>query len=125
MLSQVPSLNPKLEKVLEDLRKKFPANLLPLLDSVLLIGSASRGAATYRSDLDLLVVLREGPLQFERVRSLRDQFEREWLQHIQSPLPFQVNFVLPSVRSTQEPAMRDALTKAIMLIDSKTPGNAA
>ena len=84
---------------------------------VLLIGSTSRGMATYRSDIDLLVVLKDGDLHFGRVQNLRDHLDHALADVADTPLPIHANFVLPSVIDTKEPAMQRALLSAIILWD--------
>jgi predicted nucleotidyltransferase len=115
--SRIPSLNPRIESALATFIAAFPTSLRSQAVEVLLIGSASRGEATYRSDLDVLVVLRAGPLTFSRVQELRDLLDRETLGNLQdSPLEFQVQFALASVFHSEEPAMREALKHARVLI---------
>lgn len=117
--TQVPSLVSILEGEIESIRQTL---LHIFTDSeimgCLLIGSCSRGEATYRSDIDLLIVLCEGPLTYSRVRDLRDRFDEKWAaSQGTSPLHCELHFVLRSVFETKEPAMRKALLTAISLID--------
>jgi len=113
--TQVPSLIAPLQSQIEALRAGIPTGLVKNeILGVLLIGSASRGEATYRSDVDLLFVLKEAPLNYQRTVSLKRQIEPSLRQE---PLPVQLQFVLPSVFETTERAMREALARAIILID--------
>lgn len=84
---------------------------------VLVIGSVSRGEATYRSDVDLLVILRQGPLNYARVQDLRRRLEEEVISGSEG-LEVQAQFVLPGVHQTTEPAMRQALREAWPLISA-------
>ncbi len=113
--SSVASLEPKLRKQIENIATRLP-KLLPENEvwGCLLIGSCSRGAATFRSDIDLLFILKSPPLDYERVSKLRDGLEKQWDQ---DPLPIQCTFVLENVFSTSEPAMQQALKSAWVLWD--------
>lgn len=115
----VASLTPLLETQVSSLIKVLPVVFSPNESmGALLIGSCSRGQATYRSDLDILVILQTGSLTYSRVQSLRDQFEQCWSKSNAGPLPCQINFVLPTVFETSEPAMQNALRDAVILHDS-------
>ena len=85
-LLKLPLLQPKLLTEINSLSQAFASSrkvaILRQVESILLIGSCSRGQATYRSDIDLLVILKEGPLTYTRVRQLRDIFESELLDSI-------------------------------------------
>jgi predicted nucleotidyltransferase len=117
-LTSVPSLAGKLEAQLRSLREALAAaSIAGEFQEVLVIGSVSRGEATYRSDIDLLFILREGPLNYSRVQDLRDRLEHQVLEKVsERALPVQAQFVLPSVRETREPAMRSALKAAWPLL---------
>lgn len=121
MWSRVPSLRGPLKAQIDALGRE----VTPILQDsttdalgVLLTGSCSRGEATYRSDVDLLVVLATAPLNYSRVRTLRDRFEARLSRAAQeSPLACEIHFVLSSVFETREPAMRGALKEAKVLSD--------
>ena len=92
--------------------------------SVLLLGSCSRGTATYRSDIDILVVIDGEILNYGVVIANRDWIEAEFekkaqLSTLTQPLEVQFTIVLKSVFNTSEPAMRDALSHAIVLADPR------
>ena len=99
--TKVPSLQPKLEAQISEIRTRLAgADLRAELDEVLLVGSCSRGEATYRSYVDLLVILRNGPLNYRRVCRLRDRFDHEVLVNSQRHcLPVEVQFVLSAARA--------------------------
>ncbi len=97
----------------ERLKSAFAAEA----EGVLLTGSCSRGEATYRSDIDLLVVLKAGPLNYERVQKLRDCADRAFESDQASlVLKLEIHFVLPSVFETQEPAMIEAIRLSQVLV---------
>ena len=78
--------------------------------------------ATYRSDIDLLVILKEGKLDYGRVKQIRDEIERHFSSVgaenvLRSPLPVECTVVLRSVFRTIEPAMKEALNFAVILSD--------
>lgn len=84
--------------------------------ALLLIGSCARGTATYRSDIDLLIVARDCHLDYGRVVEWRNRIEGVLETNaVETVLPCQFTFVLSSVRTTSEPAMRQALAKSIVL----------
>ena len=66
------SLLPKLEYQVSKLKDELPA-LLKTLGGVgaVMVGSCSRGEATYRSDLDLLVVMGAGSIKYTSVQKWR------------------------------------------------------
>src|ERR1700733_10849189 len=111
LYSRVPSLIPLLHRQIQGLKDHFP-DMRDIL-GVMLTGSCSSGQATYRSDVDLLVILRDGPLNFGRVREIRDTIEMGYrkqnrAEFLNDPLPIQITVVLKSVFSTSEPAMKEA-----------------
>lgn len=96
------------------------------IDAVLLIGSCSIGEATFRSDIDLLVVLRNGPLHYGRVKEIRDRIEEAVLsEFLLKPLPIQLTVVLRSVFDTTEPAMLKALQLSQTLFECSDSGDIA
>ena len=115
----VPSLQQLLDRQIKLLAERFNGGLLvDEIKGVLLTGSCSRGSATYRSDVDLLVILQAGPLKFSRVSALRDAIETAIpIETLSSPLRVEFHFVLGSVFETSEPAMREALAAAETLVD--------
>lgn len=93
------------------------------IEGVLLTGSCSRGEATYRSDVDLLFVVRDSSLiKFSEVQKNRDKLEN-FLNRmgkstlLNKPLELQSIFVSLDVFETEEPAMSEALSKAIIFVD--------
>jgi predicted nucleotidyltransferase len=118
--SQVSSLQAPLKSQIDSIKASFPINANIL--STLLLGSCSRGTATYRSDIDILVVIDGEILNYGVVTSTRDWIESEFekkaqLSTLTQPLEVQFTIVLKSVFNTSEPAMRDALSHAIALVD--------
>ena len=112
--SQVPSLGLPLAKQIEGIVHLFQDHADRLdAEALLLIGSCSTGQATYRSDVDLLVILRDPPLTYDRVQKLRDLFDTLGMPEL--PLPVQIQFILPTAFETKEPAMATALKMAIAL----------
>ncbi len=70
--SRVESLQPLLaDQVLNIAERLKVAPLMQEILGVLLTGSCARGEATYRSDIDFLVILRDPPLNYSRVTKLR------------------------------------------------------
>lgn len=118
--TKVPSLKSALSGQIEAIEEELPAIAHKLLVSeVLLIGSCASGTATYRSDIDLLFVLKSGSLNYSRVKKLRDILEQSLGKSAEHPLRCQANFVLHSVYDTQEPAMKRALQEATLLYKEK------
>jgi hypothetical protein len=79
----------------------------------LLVGSCASGKATYRSDVDVLVILKAAPLIYSRICALRDRFDQAWQKT--GPLDCHLNFVLTNVFETSDPAMKHALHGAVTL----------
>ena len=118
--SQVPSLQEPLSLQIVGIAKQFPIS--SKIRGVALIGSCSIGQATYRSDVDLLVIVGAQQLTYSDVVKMRDEVENHFeskgfAELCSNPLPIQVTVVLESVFLTEEPAMRDALKTAIPLFD--------
>ncbi len=113
----VPSLVIPLNEQIKRLKKRaldFIQKGSYLLRGVLLIGSCSRGTATYRSDIDLLFVLSaSSELTYGFVKKIRDDFE----EGEETPLPVQVTVVRETVFDTDEPAMKQALRESEVLAD--------
>lgn len=117
--TQVPTLQPKLNKQIKDLIRKFPKSFFKKdILGVLLMGSCARGQATYRSDIDCLIVLKYAPLTFARIKELREALEKHFRPSLlHRPLQCEFHFVLPGVFKTKEPAMRQGLMQSINLLD--------
>ena len=116
--THVPSLSDPLDEQIRGIERGFPPDVLEQAEGVLLTGSASRGEATYRSDLDLLVVLRQPPLSYERVVALRRRIEEAMPEGaLERPLAADIHFILPSAFATEEKAMSAALNNAVILLD--------
>ncbi|MCM2322689.1 MAG: nucleotidyltransferase domain-containing protein [Oligoflexia bacterium] len=121
--TQVPSLIAPLDEQLRGIRAILKSIKDPEISGALLTGSCSTGKATYRSDIDILVLLAEGPLNYARTRSVRDRLEATFkdagrLELLEKPLEVQFTVVLESVFATREPAMRAALRSAHLLSDA-------
>ena len=116
--TQVPSLSEPLRLSIEQL-PKIVADAFSSREilGVLLIGSCSTGQASYLSDIDLLIVLREGPLKYGRVCAFREQWDRVLLKKGSLSLPVHTNYILPEAFQTHEPAMRKALRNAMIILD--------
>ncbi len=117
--TKVPSLGLKLEAQMDHIKRTFPTDLFKTqVEGVLLTGSCSQGKATYRSDIDFLVILKHPPLTYSRVCQLRDQIESKMSsERTQSPLGCEFHFVLMDVFSTREPAMAQSLLDSVIFID--------
>ncbi|MGE0525800.1 MAG: nucleotidyltransferase domain-containing protein [Bdellovibrionales bacterium] len=114
--TQVPSLQVPLSRQVRglssDLDQIRPVGIL----GVLLIGSCARGTATYRSDVDLLVILDQRAFKAHDVRAVQELLENQ-LQAHNDPLPLQFVVVGKSVFQTQEPAMMGNLRDSLILYD--------
>jgi predicted nucleotidyltransferase len=121
VFTTVKSLTQPLEQQICTLAAGFTPGLLEgEIEGVLLSGSCARGEATHRSDIDLLVVLKSGPLNYSRVQRLRDALEEAIpAETLSAPLQVNFQFVLASVFETQEPAMAQALVEARILVDPR------
>ena len=120
--TQIPSLRESLGKQLNELSSLFPR--ISSIDAVLLIGSCSVGKATYRSDIDLLIILGEEKITYDKVVLIRNQIEEHFTKLgrpdlLSQPLPSQITVVGKSVVSTQEPEMRRAITHSIPIFDDQ------
>ena len=118
--TQVTSLSDSLSRQVEGLRQHFP--LSDEIGAVLLLGSCSRGEATYRSDIDILIVLTGNKLTYGKVQEIRDGVEAGFDANgqkacLSEPLPVQFTVVLRSALKSAEPAMKQALLHKIVLAD--------
>ncbi len=118
--TSIPSLKDPLQQQIQNLQAGLARFQDENVAGILLIGSCSRGEATYRSDIDLLLILNEAQLKYDRVQEIRNSvelhFQRMGCQELlETPLPVQLTVVLKSVFTTQEPAMIEALQRAIVL----------
>lgn len=122
--TSVPSLIEPLRTQIRGLVSGLRSYSDPRVSGIVLTGSCSRGEATYRSDVDLLVILGLGPgaLNYSVTREIRDSIESHFKrldadELLRQPLPVEVTVVLESVFETQEPAMLDALNKCLLIQD--------
>jgi predicted nucleotidyltransferase len=118
--TKIFSLNLPLSKQVDGLQRYFP--LAGEIGAVLLVGSCSRGEATYRSDVDILVLLNTDKLTYGKVRDVRDRIEQGFASQGQEalltqPLPVQFTVVLASAITTSEPGMKLALLDKVILAD--------
>ena len=99
MLQLIPDEQSWLESYRQALRERFPG----LIDDIIIFGSKARGDAGPDSDLDVLVVLREGDRQTknevrrlghhlavlsEAVPSIMVYTKAEWMEREQDGSPF-------------------------------------
>lgn len=117
--TQVPSLVGPLSEQLSAICGHVPGFSVEVeAERVLLTGSCARGEATWRSDVDLLVVLRLGPLTYSRVRSVRDAFDARVGALSDRPLPVQVSVMLAETLADPDPGTKLALRDAIAMIEA-------
>ncbi len=106
-----------LRRRLEDLRARLPSLIEARCCAAMVIGSVARGEAGDRSDLDVLVVLREGLPR----RSDYDWWERAVAPGLgalaSAPFPVEPLIVGRPALTTTEPNLRDALASGIRLWD--------
>lgn len=114
--TSIPSLLEPLRKEIFLLCDLFINNTHPEITAVLLFGSCARGSATYRSDVDLLVILCGSQLTYSKVQEIRDWCEKNIEAKLtQKPLPLQITVVLECVFRTTEPGMKQALQEALYI----------
>lgn len=90
----------------------------------ILFGSCCRGEATYRSDIDILLIFETMDLNLTVVQKTRDRLEAFFQSQnaeavLQKPLPVEFQIVLLSVFSTQEPEMLKNLKQGLILSDKQ------
>jgi predicted nucleotidyltransferase len=88
----------------------------------LLFGSCSRGQATYRSDIDIMLIFAQDDLNFSFVQKTRDQAEWFFAAHKMSEAlcePLQVEFqvVRNTIFNSKEPATIENLHHGKILVD--------
>lgn len=120
----MPSLKNTLKAQIVELQSVFSRFSDPHLLGVLLFGSCARGEATYRSDVDILLVFETSHLTYGFVQSARDNVEKHFRNSgkelaLSKPLPVQTTVVASSVFATNEPGMTQALTESLLLFDRK------
>lgn len=106
-----------LQRRLEDLKARLPPLIEARCCAAMVIGSVARGEAHDRSDMDVLVVLREGLPR----RSDYDWWERSVAPRLGAlaarPFPVEPLIVGRSALATSEPNLREALASGIRLWD--------
>jgi predicted nucleotidyltransferase len=124
--SSVKSLQPQVASQIAAVKATFVACRWPDVVALLLIGSCAEGTATYRSDIDFLVVMKTSfPLTYSQVVAYRDQIEQAMnTRQVPECLPCQFTFVLETVRLSDEPAMTAALRKSVTLYATGLPWSA-
>lgn len=88
----------------------------------ILFGSCSRGEATYRSDIDIMLIFDQSNLDFKFVQTTRDLVEGHFLAHnssklLSTPLPVEFQVVRVSAFSSTEEEMKKNLHTGIVLVD--------
>lgn len=116
MYTKVPSLKEKLEQQISALRTRLGEVLTRDAQyfGFLLTGSCARSDATYRSDIDVLVILDEGELKAERVARLRENLESSMQPGV---LEVQFTFILKTSLNTSEPGLKQALHESALLAE--------
>ena len=90
----------------------------------ILFGSCSKGRATYRSDIDILLVFDQEDLNFSMTHKTRNGVEEYFKSQkaegvLLSPLPVEFQVVRRSVFLTKEPEMLKNLKQGILLVDKQ------
>lgn len=88
----------------------------------ILFGSCSRGTATYRSDVDIMLIFEQNDLDFKFVQNTRDSVEHHFFKHgssilLTTPLSVEFQVVRASVFSSTEEEMKKNLRTGIILTD--------
>lgn len=106
-----------LEERIEALRRDLPSLVAGRICAAMVIGSVAAGRARDSSDIDLLVVLREGTPQ----RADYDWWDREVAPHVGhrpgERFPVAPVIVGRTAIGTSEPNLREALAHGIVLWD--------
>lgn len=123
--SRVPSLQGVLSEAIKSLMTVLGSNASKLgLSRILLIGSCAYGKATYRSDIDLLLVLENEKLSFATTRQKRDAIDALIARSgLKLPLELDIHCILPASLQTKEAGMRQALETSVVLFDSEEETN--
>lgn len=101
---------------LERLRQRLPAVLPPKVCAAMVIGSVALGRARDASDIDLLLVLREGSPRRSDY-AWWDEAVAPTLDLADAPFPVQPLFVSRASLHTEEPQLRAALQSGRPLWD--------
>ena len=113
-LSLLPDNDRQLRTMLSSIQRRLPRILGKKVLAALVIGSVAEGKAGDRSDLDLLLFLREGPPKREHYRfwdwRVAPHFKR-------CPFPIQPIFVSKESVNTSEPNLTSAIRQGILLWD--------
>lgn len=122
--TQVKSLIQPLQEQMAHLKRLLGNYRQEHFLGAILFGSCCRGEATYRSDIDILLVFEAMDLNLAVVQKTRDLVEAFFIAHnaestLQKPLPVEFQVVLFSVFSTQEPEMLKNLKQGIILSDKQ------
>ena len=115
--TEVPSLKKPLSDQVDQIKENLLQQNLSEILAVLLVGSVAKGKATYRSDIDLLFILRKPAIKADDSHQIFERFSKNLSDN--SPLPVQIVVVGDSVFQTQEPAMKQNLKESIVLADPR------
>jgi predicted nucleotidyltransferase len=123
LYSSVPTLQPKIEIQMRQIQSALLTLSVVNLVGIILYGSVARGHATYRSDVDLLVIIRQDTLTYSDVQLVRDLIEAHFNQLglseiLEAPLPVQLTVVRDSVFNSTEPDLQEALLSGIIFLDN-------
>ena len=117
--SQVNSLKQPLEQQIKGLITYFTSALQKDINYVLLFGSCAKGTATYRSDIDILVILDTRKLTFKDVQTRRKQLEQENESLFFEPLPVQLSFIKLEALYSNNQITREALREGILIFGNE------
>lgn len=120
--TKIPSLQGLLHIQIESLKTGLTQYAQKQFVGALLFGSCCRGEATYRSDIDILLVFEQISLNFSFVQQTRDAIEKHFTDRglgnlLRQPLRVEFQVVRDSVFQTSDPVMKSNLEMGIILVD--------
>ncbi|MGZ3769124.1 MAG: nucleotidyltransferase domain-containing protein [Bdellovibrio sp.] len=120
--TSIPSLATPLDQQISGLKSVIQLYDQNFFKGAVLFGSCCRGEATYRSDIDIMLIFDQKNLDYTFVQKTRDSIEEFFLKHnaqqlLNSPLPVEFQVVRSSVFSTTENEMKTNLRCGIILVD--------
>lgn len=118
----IPSLLVPLREQITGIKNILNTFHQDLFVGAILFGSCSRGNATYRSDIDIMLIFEQNNLDFKFVQTTRDSVENHFFKHgsstlLKTPLPVEFQVVRTSVFSSTEEEMKKNLRTGIILTD--------
>ncbi|MGZ3746422.1 MAG: nucleotidyltransferase domain-containing protein [Pseudobdellovibrionaceae bacterium] len=120
--TKVPSLIDPLAQQIQGIKAHLESFDQEFFLGAILFGSCSRAEATYRSDIDIMLIFDQNNLDFSFVQKTRDRIENHFSVHklshlLNEPLKAEFQVVRFSVFQSKEDEMKNNLKTGLCLVD--------